>query len=622
MIKKISLLLPFVLAIFLVFIDCQRDNDANEFDIYSLIITAGNEEYIATISQNKITFSEGVPIGTTEVAIQFLAISSNAKADKSKGDKLPIGTSTINVSKENGESRSYNITISEAPPSAEKDITNIVISLNSIDYKGTISGNVISFSEQLPYGATEATIKTLEVSNNASANKREGDKLPPIGGTIIVTAQDESTKTYNVTLNIASPTSAKEITSIVVTDGTTNLTATISGTEITFENTFPTGTTQVTISTINISANATANKSQGDTLAVSGATIVVTAQDNSTKIYTITITLAPPFILIPDDNFRDRIRARVEIGNGDVSGNTIRQDALERLTYLSMNNRSISNIIGVEYMIELNYFSIHSNSLTNIDLSNNPKLNNFNVNNNTLTHVNINGANALSNLNVSFNSLTTIDVSNNLQLTRFSAGDNLLTEIDLSSNNSLNNLELSTNSLTGLNIGNNASLTYLSVDSNSLTVIDLNNNTKLKFLNASSNSLTNLDLSSNTSLTYLKTTVNSLTAMDVSSNRSLKDISLELNSLTIIDVSNNTGLTAIRVGENSLTSINIGTNTALKVLNVNTNSLTSLDISSTTSLTYLNIRLNSSLTCIQILSGQSIATVLSGSGQHFSTSCP
>ncbi len=503
-------------------------------NITAMIITANDTNFTGTISGTNIAFP-ALPFGTTQASIKSLTVSANATTDKNVNDAVSVTGDSIVVTAQDNSTQTYTLAISVAPATTGNSITAIVITANDTDYRGTISGTNITFSA-LPFGTTQASIKSLTVSANATTDKNVNDAVSVTGDSIVVTAQDKSTQTYTLDISVTSATTGKDITAIVITANSVDYSGTITGTTVTFPE-LPNGTTQVTLKTLTISPNATANKTEGATLGVSGESITVTAQDNSTQTYTLTILVEPPHFNIPDDNFRNAIIASSDVNNSDVSGTSIRQDALERVTNLNANSQNITTISGVGYMTSLTFLSVYNNSLNAIDVS------------------------------------------------------------------------------------TNTNLTYLSVYNNSLTTLDVSINTSLTYLFINSNSLTDLDISTNTSLTSLRVQYNSLTTLNVSTNTELAYLTIFYNSLTALDVSTNTDLISLVVDTNSITYLDISTNTRLNSLIAHTNSLTSLDVSTNTNIKYLDIRGNSSLTCIQTLSSYTINTVKKDGSQNLSTDC-
>ncbi len=114
----------------------------------------------------------------------------------------------------------------------------------------------------------------------------------------------------------------KSITALVVSVGSTDYSATISQTNITFADKVPSGTTEVSIKTITISEKANASKSAGDKLNVGTSnSITVTAEDGTTANYTVTINAANP--VIPPVETRKPSVSTDNATNITVSGSTI-----------------------------------------------------------------------------------------------------------------------------------------------------------------------------------------------------------------------------------------------------------------------------------------------------------
>jgi Leucine-rich repeat (LRR) protein len=106
------------------------------------------------------------------------------------------------------------------------------------------------------------------------------------------------------------------------------------------------------------------------------------------------------------------------------------------------------------------------------------------------------------NLYVYTQSLTgVLDVSNLTNLQWFDCNNNSLTELNVSNLTNLSYLNCSNNSLTALNVSNMTGLWYLNCNSNSLTTLDVSNQTYLSYLECGSNSLTKLDLTGLNNLT-------------------------------------------------------------------------------------------------------------------------
>ena len=112
----------------------------------------------------------------------------------------------------------------------------------------------------------------------------------------------------------------------------------------------------------------------------------------------------------------------------------------------------------------------------------------------------------LSRLLLSQNSITTVDVTNNPLLERLFVGNTNVSSIDLSNNPLLINFGAGNANLSTLDLSNNPLLTELRIWGNNLSTIDLSNNPLVETLELFANTnITNIDLSNNTLLTYVRT---------------------------------------------------------------------------------------------------------------------
>ena len=203
----------------------------------------------------------------------------------------------------------------------------------------------------------------------------------------------------------------------------------------------------------------------------------------------------------PDANFRSYITSNVDRNEDGYL------DPWERLaqTEMSVSDKSISDLTGIELFEALNLLYCSRNSLTSLDLSKNT---------------------ALTELSCFSNSLNSLDVTKNTALTKLQCDYNSLESLDVSQNTVLTELRCSYNGLTSLNVSANKALTKLDCSACGLTSLDVSQNTALKELLCYNNSLTSLDVSTNTALELLRCEYNTLTSLTVSktNNTALKDV--------------------------------------------------------------------------------------------------
>ena len=228
---------------------------------------------------------------------------------------------------------------------------------------------------------------------------------------------------------------------------------------------------------------------------------------------------------------------------------------------------------------KLTYLFCSKNQLTDLDLSNNPKLTSLTCTKNQLTSLDLSNNPALENLYCQTNQLTSLDVSNCPALIDLYCYSNQLTSLDVSNCPALADLECDSNRLTSLDVSNNTALTRLNCYYNRLTSLDVSNCPALTDLYCYSNQLTSLDLSNCPALTNLYCSTNRLTSLDVSNCPALLKVQCYYNQLTSLDVSNNTALTYLYCHYNQLTSLDVSYCPALTDLLCYSNQLTSLDVS-------------------------------------------
>ncbi len=254
---------------------------------------------------------------------------------------------------------------------------------------------------------------------------------------------------------------------------------------------------------------------------------------------------------VPDDNFE---QALISMGKDDVLDDYVLTDNISNVTNLSLNDKNISDLTGIEDFAALRYLSCHRNSLTSLDVTSNANL---------------------KDLGCTENSITSIDVSSNPLLESFNCGYNQINQLNLSSNPVLRVLRCYLNPLTGLDVSNNPALVALQCSSNGLTSLDVSNNPLLESLECSNNELSALNLTNNIKLTSLSCFTNQLTLLDLSNNIKLGGLNCFSNQLTSLDLSNNPLLSYLYCYSNQLEQLDLknGNNTRLTRMRVYGNSL-------------------------------------------------
>ena len=168
---------------------------------------------------------------------------------------------------------------------------------------------------------------------------------------------------------------------------------------------------------------------------------------------------------IPDLNFE---QALIDLGydSGDPDGFVLTTN-INLITELNVNNKSITDLTGIEGFTDLTRLSCYNNQLTSLNVSNNTALTYLGCGDNQLTILDVSNNTALTALHCFDNQLTSLNVSNNTALTSLQCGYNQLTILDVSNNTALTGLYCFVNELTSLNVRNGNNINFRNFDSSS-----------------------------------------------------------------------------------------------------------------------------------------------------------
>lgn len=306
--------------------------------------------------------------------------------------------------------------------------------------------------------------------------------------------------------------------------------------------------------------------------------------------------------------------------NGDYfavdanSNNQIEESEALDVSFLDINNCSISSLSGIRFFTNLILLNCESNLLTELDVSNLNNLTSLNCSNNQLSNLNVNDLTQLQTLNCQFNQLINLDVSNITNLTYLdcsynqivtinfnnllnleilNCSNNLLTDFDLSDLISLLYFDCSYNSLNSINTTNLVSLEELNCNTNSLVSLTIIGLINFNDLNCSNNLLTSLSLNNLARLTDLNCNFNQLTLINFSELFGLKNLSCTNNQIILLDFSGLSQLQDLNCANNLISSLDLTGLNQLITANCNNNQLTNLDVNGLSSLKYLFCNSNS-----------------------------
>ena len=234
----------------------------------------------------------------------------------------------------------------------------------------------------------------------------------------------------------------------------------------------------------------------------------------------------------PDAIFREFVKQYDTDGNGSFS-----QAELDAVTEISVGDKGIQSLKGVEYFTKLTDLYVSGNKLTELDVSKNTLLTKLNASGNQLKFLDLGANTALVSLDVNSNQLTSLDLNKNVELESLDTCDNKLQHLDLISNKNLIRLNAHTNQLTSIDLTSNTALERVWLHHNRLVSLDISTNKKISTLDVNTNYLKNLNVSQNEQLGHLNVSDNNLVALDISNNTKLWFVAATNNDLLTLETS-------------------------------------------------------------------------------------
>ncbi|WP_436135403.1 IPTL-CTERM sorting domain-containing protein [Acidovorax sp. LjRoot129] len=279
----------------------------------SPVFAAGTTGYAASIAAgtSSLTVTPTAAAGTSSITVNGVAVTSGA-ASGAIAMNPGSNTVTIVVTAQNGATKSYTVTITRALPSGNADLS--ALSLSSGTLAPAFAAGTTSYTASVGNGATSLTVTptvadaTASVTVNGVATtsgSASGAIALAVGAntlTTVVTAQDgTTTKTYTVMVTRAGSGDAN-LSALALSGGSISPAFAPSTTGYTMSIAAATASITVTPTVnepnaaVTVNGVAVASGSPSGVIAMNtGAntvTVVVTAQNGTTKTYTVTVTRA------------------------------------------------------------------------------------------------------------------------------------------------------------------------------------------------------------------------------------------------------------------------------------------------------------------------------------------
>ena len=152
-------------------------------------------------------------------------------------------------------------------------------------------------------------------------------------------------------------------------------------------------------------------------------------------------------LTFPDETFQNYVKQFDENNSGTLS-----PEERYAVTEISVPNKNISNLYGIQFFPNLVKLDCDQNNLSSLDVSQNPALKYLYCEQNNLSSLDVSSNSALKYLHCTQNNLSSLDVSSNSALEYLLCARNKLTSLDVSKNEALKLLNCKNNQLTNLNV--------------------------------------------------------------------------------------------------------------------------------------------------------------------------
>lgn len=343
-------------------------------------------------------------------------------------------------------------------------------------------------------------------------------------------------------------------------------------------------------------------------------------------------------IYIPDPNFKAALLEDTAINKDSDKENISYQEAQNAKGAISVSNKNITSLIGIEAFKNIIFLNFSNNLVSNVDLSNNTELGSIYCESNNLSNLNLENNTKLWQLYCKDNKFTTLDLRNNDSLILADCRNNILTLIQMGDSYQhiylmcIGNPNLFTICIppTGLYPGyyyadwftNYKSDCYNSQPQNVIIPDRKFKELLLRYNDNTGNPVINIDndkanisfaeaanftgdfnlggpdysslkgIEAFTNLNALSFISTSIKKIDLSKNKKLTVLNSQNNTLDSLDLSSNTNLEVIQISNLNLSYLNYDTISTLRLLNLSNNKISELDLKKFKNLKYFNCSSN------------------------------
>ena len=258
-------------------------------------LTINNGKLTPSFNKNTTEYIVLVPYTVSSVKINYTLNDSAASATPAGGvinKQLLVGVNeiTITVKAQNGNVKVYKITVSREAPSTDNALKSLTVSKSSLS--PSFSPSNLFYTVSVGYETDSIEIKGIADHVTATVSG-DGTKTLKVGENIfyiVVTAQNNESKTYTVKVIREAPTTDGTLKSLSVKGYP--FPEEFSPSRFSYTVTVPYSVTAVTVEAVKNDNRATVSIQGDKKLSVGENKIIitVTAQDGSVQTYTINVT--------------------------------------------------------------------------------------------------------------------------------------------------------------------------------------------------------------------------------------------------------------------------------------------------------------------------------------------
>ena len=253
------------------------------------------------------------------------------------------------------------------------------------------------------------------------------------------------------------------------------------------------------------------------------------------------IYISDNYVAIVNQDYFPDLNFRIEVRNLFPKGYITSTDVASTKK-ITLYNKAISNLEGLQYFTELTEFYCRNNNITTLPISALTKLEVLDCGYNKITSLTITGRSALKKLYVNDNPITLLNCSNNAltdlsvmsctSLTAINCANNNLSNVNFSWCESLKTLDCKKNQFTTSGLGTlPSSLEALDCSHNKLSSLDVRSLKKLATLHAHSNGMTSFSGTNCSALKELWVCYNNLTSLDLTGCSALRELWIQKNQI-------------------------------------------------------------------------------------------